>query len=313
MGGSVESWTEEASSASSSSAVGERPHTAEQRATRVTAPNVPIGGVTTPASLAFGHLTPVSTSTAPAVRTLAAPGNSLGLNVDAHSVRLRLKVEQLTQQLEAAERRNQAMQRQLERGTARELKLQQQHDETARRHAAHVAQLEQTHAETERLATEERESVAEERGATQRARFAPASSSRQTDILEYALHNWSSDVLVAIAADIEDDFDRRDKENAELRRQNKTLEEEKDALQAALDAKTAEMTAANQAALTAAGDAAAKLAESTTEVERGREEISWLRQEVTGLQQANAELNSACEQITRVASRIAGAVNMDVR
>lgn len=80
--------------------------------------------------------------------------------------------------------------------------------------------------------------------------------------------------------ELEDEIDRRYKENVELQRQNKALEAERAALQAALDAKTAEITAVNQAALTAAEDAEVKLAECTAEVERGREEISWLRQEV---------------------------------
>lgn len=168
MVGGVESWTAEASSASSSAA-GEHQHTTEPRAATV---DGVIGGVSTPGSLAFGHLTPVSTSVAPVAQTLVAAGNPLHLSGDAHSVRLRLKVEQLTQQLEAAKRRNQAMQQHLERGTARELKLKQQKDDDARRHAAHVAQLEQSHAEKDRLATEERESVTEERGMIHQARFA---------------------------------------------------------------------------------------------------------------------------------------------
>eukprot|EP01043_Picozoa_sp_COSAG02_P071809 COSAG02_NODE_13274_length_1417_cov_1.501517_1_plen_310_part_00 len=305
MGGNVESWIDSASSASSSAAAPERPRDASTAASggthttaRVSALPEPAAISTPTASLRFGHMTPVSASSSMHARTVMASGagrsslgSQAGPSVDAHRVRLRLKVEQLSQQLQAVERRNQAMQRQLERGTAREVKLQQQKDEEARRHAAHMAQLEQAQAETDRLAKEERESVAEER-----------------------------DELAAMVADVEE-------ENAELQRQNEILQQQNAALQDALDAKTAKCAADNQAlqdtldattaesaaanqAARAAGEAAeAKLAVSSADVERGLAEIARLRTQVAALQQANGELNTSLEQITRVASKIAGAIS----
>jgi uncharacterized Zn finger protein (UPF0148 family) len=76
---------------------------------------------------------------------------------DAHNVRLQLKVKQLSQQLQDVERRNQATQKQLERETARKLKLQQQKDDEQHRHEAWLAQLEREHAEETRRAAEERD------------------------------------------------------------------------------------------------------------------------------------------------------------
>ena len=276
MGDHVGSWIESSSSSTSSSHLAERPRDTSPAPPVLPAVSTPAGS--TPAGLQFGHLTPVSASSAVPGQTFM--GSQTGrASVDAHSVRLKLKVEQLSQQLQAVERRNQAMQRQLERGTAREVKLQQQNDEEARRHAARVAQLERAHAETVRLATEERDSVAEER-----------------------------DVLAAMAADVEDDNERRGLENDEMQRQNEILQQQNAELQATLDAKTAESAAAGQDARVAAESAEAKLLERTADAERGLEEIARLRKQVAALQQANAELNMTVEQITRLASKIAGAI-----
>ena len=260
MGDHVDSQIDSSSSSASSSPLAERPRDAPP------APVLP--AMSTPAgSLQFGDLTPVSASSAVPRRTFT--GSKVGYaSVDAHSVRLKLKVEQLSQQLQAVEQ-------QLERGTAREAKLQQQKDEEARCYVARVAQLERTYAEMVR----ERDSVAEER-----------------------------DVLAAMAADLEDDNERRGLENDEMHRKNEMLQQQNAELQATIDATIAENVATSQEARVAAESAEAKLLETTADVDRGLQEITRLQKQVASLQQANAELNMTVEQITRLASKIAGAI-----